>query len=49
MAVRTNLIVPVPAAEPVVGTHRARLDPTLDAIGPPELSHLEALFAATSS
>lgn len=28
MAVRTHLIVPVPAAEPAVGAHRARLDPS---------------------
>jgi hypothetical protein len=28
MAVRTNLIVPVPAAEPAVGAYRERLDPT---------------------
>ena len=65
MAVRTNLIVPVAAAEPVVAAHRARLDPTaaqgvpahisvlvgfldLHAIGSPELSRLEALFAAAA-
>ena len=65
MAVRTHLIMPVPAAEPVVGAYRERLDPSaaqgvpahisvlvpfleLDALGPPELRDLEALFAAAA-